>query len=45
MCGPDLANEIIGVITKFYEEPVEAIGGIESMFHQVLVPKKDTKKG
>ena len=41
MSGPDLANRIVGVITRFCEEPVAVIGDIESMFHQVLVPEKD----
>ena len=41
MSGPDLANRIVGVITRFREEPVAVIGDIESMFHQVLVPEKD----
>ena len=41
MSGLDLANQIVGVITRFREEPVAVIGDIESMFHQVLVPEKD----
>ena len=41
MSGPDLANQIVGVITRFREEPVAVIDDIESMFHQVLVPEKD----
>ena len=41
MSGLDLANQIVGVITRFREEPVAVIGDIEPMFHQVLVPEKD----
>ena len=41
MSGPDLANQIVRVITRFCEEPVAVIGDIESTFHQVLVPEKD----
>ena len=38
MSGPDLANQIVGMIIRFHEEPM---GDIESMFHQVLVPEYD----
>ena len=41
MRSPDFANQIVGVITRFREEPVAVIDDIESMFHQVLVPEKD----
>ena len=41
MSGPDLANQTVGVITRFYEEPVAVIGDIESIFHQVFVPEND----
>ena len=41
MSGSDLTNQIIGVVTRFSEEPVAVIGDIESTFHQVLVPEKD----
>ena len=36
----DLANQSVGVITRFRKEPVAVMGDIESMFHQVLVPEK-----
>ena len=39
--GPDLVSEIVGVLTRFHEEPVVIIGDIESMFHQVMVPRED----
>ena len=41
MSGPDLTNQIVGVIIRFREEPVVLMGDIESMFHQVLVPEYD----
>ena len=41
MSGPDLANQIVGVITRFRKEPVAVIGNIGFMFHEVLVPEKD----
>ena len=41
MSGPDLANQTVGVITRFHEEPVVVIGDIESIFHQVFVPEND----
>ena len=41
MSGPDLANQIVGVITRFHEEPVAVIDDIESIFHQAFVPEKD----
>ncbi|XP_057302738.1 uncharacterized protein LOC130636904 [Hydractinia symbiolongicarpus] len=36
--GPDLANQIVGVFTRFREEQVAVAGDIESMFYQVKVP-------
>ena len=41
MSGPDLANQIVSVITRFHKEPVAVIGDIESIFHQVFVPEND----
>ena len=37
MSGPNLTNQIIGMLTRFREEPVVIMGYIESMFHQVMV--------
>ena len=37
--GPDLTNQIIGVLTRFREDQVALVGDIESMFYQVRVPK------
>ena len=39
--GTDLANQIVGVIVKFREEPIVVMGGTESMFQQDLVPEYD----
>ena len=39
--GPDLTNQIVGVITRFRQEPVVITGDTEAMFHQVLVPEID----
>ena len=36
--GPDLTNQVIGVLMRFTEEHVDVIGDIEAMFHQVKVP-------
>ena len=36
--GPDLTNQVIGVLMRFIEEHVDVIGDIEAMFHQVKVP-------
>ena len=41
MSGPDLANQIVGVITRFREERVAVISDTEYMFRQVLVREKD----
>ena len=41
MSGPDLTNQIVGVITGFREESVVIMSDIEVLLHQVLVPEKD----
>ena len=40
MSGPDLTNQIIGVLVKFREEPVAVMTDIEAMFSQVFVAEK-----
>ena len=35
--GPDLANQIVGVLLRFREEPVAVTGDIEAMYHQVKI--------
>ena len=39
--GPGLANNLIGVLTRFCQEPVAVMADIEGMFHQVYVNPKD----
>ena len=38
--GPDLANNLIGVLSRFRQEPVAVMLDIEGMFHQVYVNPK-----
>ena len=40
MSGPDLTNQIVGVLMRFRQEPIATIVDIESMFFQVGVPKE-----
>ena len=37
MQGPDLTNSLVGVLTRFREDPVGFMGDVEAMFHQVSV--------
>ena len=37
--GPDLANQLVGVLTGFRKEQVAFIADVDAMFHQVRVPK------
>ena len=39
LSGPDLTNQIVGVLLRFREEQIAVMGDIEAMFHQVKVPK------
>ena len=39
--GPDLTNNLLGVLLRFRQENVAILGDIEAMFHQVNVPPKD----
>ncbi|KAK3715636.1 hypothetical protein QZH41_008075 [Actinostola sp. cb2023] len=41
MQGPDLANQLTGVLIRFRQEPVGVVADVEAMFHQVLVEPKD----
>lgn len=39
--GPDLTNNLVGVLSRFKQEPVGLVSDIEALFHQVLVEPKD----
>ena len=39
--GPDLTNNIVGVLTRFHQEFVGLVADIQSMFHQVRVEPRD----
>ena len=39
--GPDLTNNIVGVLTRFRQEFVGLVADIQSMFHQVRVEPRD----
>lgn len=39
--GPNLTNTLIGVLSRFREEPIAMMADIESMFYQVRVPIED----
>ena len=42
--GPDLTNNLLGVLLRFRQHPVALMSDIEAMFHQVRVPaeQRDT---
>ena len=39
LSGPDLTNQVIGVVTRFCEEKIAFMAGVEAMYHQVQVPE------
>ncbi|KAI4884310.1 hypothetical protein NFI96_008914, partial [Prochilodus magdalenae] len=39
--GPNLTNTLIGVLTRFRQEPLAVMADVEAMFHQVKVPADD----
>ena len=39
--GPDLTNNLVGVLTRFRQECIAVMADIEGMFHQVRVSPKD----
>ena len=41
--GPDLTNTLVGVLTRFREEPVAFMADVEAMFCQVRVQPDDCK--
>lgn len=40
--GPDLTNNLIGVLLRFREHPVALMADVESMFYQLRIPEEDT---
>ncbi|XP_077870546.1 uncharacterized protein LOC144364509, partial [Saccoglossus kowalevskii] len=40
--GPDLTNNLLGVLLKFRQEDIAVMSDIEAMFHQVRVPQEDS---
>ena len=42
MTGPDLLNNLFGVLLRFRLYPIALVADIESMFHQVTVPDTDS---
>ncbi|XP_064644640.1 uncharacterized protein LOC135498317 [Lineus longissimus] len=41
LVGPDLLNNLIGILMRFRCGPIAISADVESMFHMVLVPKDD----
>ena len=39
--GPNLANNLLGVLIRFRKNKIAIVGDIESMFYQVKVPVTD----
>ena len=39
--GPDLTNNLVGVLIRFRQEPVTVMGDVQSIFHQVCAPEAD----
>lgn len=39
--GPDLINNLVGILVRFRQDPVALIADIEAMFHQVRVTPED----
>ena len=39
--GPDLLNNLFGVVLRFREKGVAISGDISKMYHRVLVPQQD----
>ena len=38
LSGPDLTNQIVGIMTRFREGKIAFMADIEALYHQVLVP-------
>ena len=41
--GPDLTNQLVGVLTRFRQHPIATMGDISSMFYQVMIPESQRR--
>ena len=41
MKGPDLLNNLFGVVLRFREKEVALVGDISKMYHRILLPERD----
>ena len=41
MKGPDLLNNLFGVVPRFREREVAVVGDISKMYHRILIPERD----
>ena len=41
MKGPDLLNNLFGVVLRFREREVALVGDISKMYHRILIPERD----
>ena len=41
LSGPDMLNNLVGILMRFREEKIALSGNIEAMFNQVAVPPED----
>ena len=40
--GPDLTNNLLGILLRFRQYPIALVADIEGMFNQVKVPPEDS---
>ena len=41
MKGPDLLNNLFGVVLRFREKEVALVGDVSNMYHRILIPERD----
>ena len=41
LTGPDVANNLVGVLLRFHQEKIAFAADIEKMFHQIRVREED----
>ena len=39
LTGPDLTNQVVGVLTRFRQNSIAFMVDIEAMYYQVMVPE------